>query len=371
MFAKPLATVLAVLALTACTVVDPNQQQPTTPAQPQAQPASQPVVEGPTAQQIAVQGPTAQPVATQGPTATFVGQAQGPGQAGTIPDGSNYGTVELTSGFMPDPRIVAGTSGGTMDASAFGPDCKGWIAHRPDHLFVAQGPFGRLRILAHSQADVTLVVLTPDNRYLCNDDAEGRDPMIESSFTPGTYRIWIGSFEQNTNSPYQLGFSERQNVTPSTLASGGPGDAPVAVATGTDSNFGTVTLSTGFEPDPHAVAGVSGGRLNATTVGSHCTGSIAPRPDHILQAQTGFNDLHILVRSDADTTLVMQAANGQVWCDDDTEGRNPVIHGPFAPGTYRIWVGSYQQGTESPYTIGFSELPNASTMALPAPASSP
>ena len=134
---------------------------------------------------------------------------------------SNFGTIELDAGFVPDPHTANGTSGGATNASSFGAECVGYISDTPDHLFVAKGAFANLRVMAHSQADITLVIQKPDGTYSCNDDSvDGTHPLVEGSFPPGTYKIWIGSYEQGTNSPYTLGFSELSSVTPTKLVSG-------------------------------------------------------------------------------------------------------------------------------------------------------
>ncbi len=150
------------------------------------------------------------------PTQPQAAQAQAAqAQAGE----SNFGTVTLTPGFMPDPHQVEGTSGGATDASTLGAGCVGFISGTPDHLFVASGVFSNLRILARSNADVTLVVQKPDGTYLCNDDFETTNPLVEGNFPAGTYKIWIGSYEQGVNSRYTLGFSELPTM-PSSLTLG-------------------------------------------------------------------------------------------------------------------------------------------------------
>lgn len=131
---------------------------------------------------------------------------------------SNFGTVSLVPGFAPDPHTADGTSGGNTDASTVNDACAGWIASSPDHLFVAGGAFASLRVMAHSDADLTLVIQKPDGSYLCNDDSDtGTDPLVSDAFAPGTYKIWVGSYEQGVNSRYTLGISEMDDTVPSSL----------------------------------------------------------------------------------------------------------------------------------------------------------
>lgn len=148
--------------------------------------------------------PQPQPTATQ-PIVPSQPQAQ-PQAGGNME--SNFGTVSLNAGFVPDPHVVNGTSGGGIDAATLSPSCSGWVSSTPDHILSAQSAFSTLRILAHSSADVTLVVQKPDGSYLCNDDSEGTDPVISASLAAGNYRIWVGSYEQGASAQYRLGFSE-------------------------------------------------------------------------------------------------------------------------------------------------------------------
>jgi len=122
------------------------------------------------------------------------------------------------------------------------------------------------------------------------------------------------------------------------------------------SNFGTITLLPGFTPDPHNAAGTSGGAANASNTNSSCRGWISSTPDHIFRAGRDFNFLRIFAESSGDTTLVIQTPNGQMRCNDDTYGRNPMVEGRFPAGTYRIWIGSYSEGENLRYQLKLTEL---------------
>jgi len=141
------------------------------------------------------------------------------------------------------------------------------------------------------------------------------------------------------------------------------------------SNFGTVRLASGFEPDPWGAQGTSGGEVSAQQ-SFGCAGWIDSRPDHILDLRSGFNYLRVEVTSNADTTLVVRGPGG-VFCDDDSAGnRNPRLEGQWQGGRYEVWIGSYQEGVMSRYQIQFSELaaqnaPVASAPQAPAPPPSP
>jgi hypothetical protein len=118
----------------------------------------------------------------------------------------DYGSFNLTPGFLPDPQIGTGLSGGGRSTS----DC-GYVgaADSPDHVLTVNGEFSYLRAFVEAPGDVTLLVEGPDGRY-CSDDVNGLMPEIAGSWPSGTYYIWIGDFagpSQGTHR-YQLFLSE-------------------------------------------------------------------------------------------------------------------------------------------------------------------
>ncbi|WP_417490509.1 peptidase S1 [Maricaulis sp.] len=110
--------------------------------------------------------------------------------------------------------------------------------------------------------------------------------------------------------------------------------------------FGSVSLNPGFLPDPHQAQLVAGGTIDASSLGSNCVGMIANAPDYRLQYGEGGSQLFIGVTSSADTTLVVNGPDGSWYCNDDTDGLNPLVGGagPMA-GQYDIWVGTYGSDT--------------------------
>lgn len=136
------------------------------------------------------------------------------------PGGSNFGTISIAPGFTPDPYVIEGTSGGGINAADLHADCQGQISGPPDHLLVAGGVFTNLRVMAHAEHDVTLIVERPDGTYLCNDDGEEglTHPIVDGMFAAGTYKIWVGSYDSSTLGRYTLGISEMPEPMPSTLS---------------------------------------------------------------------------------------------------------------------------------------------------------
>lgn len=123
----------------------------------------------------------------------------------------NFGSVSLNTGFLPDPQMLSGTSGGGMSASAMGPDCRGWVTPQPDHHMFLNTYFNWLRVFVRSSGDTTLVVQGPMGTR-CNDDRFGFNPAVEGAWSPGQYMIWVGSYSSGQMYPYQIGFTEIMSV---------------------------------------------------------------------------------------------------------------------------------------------------------------
>ena len=125
-------------------------------------------------------------------------------------------------------------------------------------------------------------------------------------------------------------------------------------------NYGTISLRTGFTPDPQVIALSSGGEINAESISPDCRGYISNAPDVRLNFSGGSSlPLIISVASRADTTLVVNAPDGRWYCDDDTgvNGLNPMVrfNRPLS-GRYEIWVGTYGNSSLQPANLHISEL---------------
>lgn len=109
-------------------------------------------------------------------------------------------------------------------------------------------------------------------------------------------------------------------------------------------NFGTADLSAGFQPDPYVVDLVAGGDIDASRLGGGCVGRITRQPDYRINYTAGSGlQLTIRVRSQEDTTLVVNGPAGRWLCNDDAgNGINPgVVYRSPQSGSYDIWVGTF------------------------------
>ena len=132
--------------------------------------------------------------------------------------------------------------------------------------------------------------------------------------------------------------------------------------------FGQVSLNAGFTPDPHSVAIVGGGPIDATPLGAGCWGSIADAPDYRLNYGAGGFPLIFSVLSNSDTTLIINDPFGNWICDDDSGGNlNPFVEiANPSSGQYDIWVGTFGGGAADA-TLNISELGTGGGQPPPPP----
>lgn len=120
----------------------------------------------------------------------------------------------------------------------------------------------------------------------------------------------------------------------------------------------SVDLEAGFTPDPHTIAVQAGGTDRNPIPGNGCAGHINnAQPTVRLNYTAGGSRLAIYVRSDLDTTLLVNDASGNWLCSDDFDGSDPaVILDNPASGPYNIWVGTYTRDASGQRaTVHFSE----------------
>jgi hypothetical protein len=283
-----------------------------------------------------------------------------PAEAQRLNNGATgtFGQVRLTSGFEPDPHNVTLNAGGAYDASQLGDNCSGYIATRPSFSLRYRAGELPLYIGAVANGDTTLVVRAPNGSWSCDDDSGGNlNPLVSwESPASGRYQIWVGRFGvQNETTPAVLHISEVGGPEAQTT-SGQQLDFTL------EPTYGSVDLVSGFQPDPHTQAISAGGAVDASTLGvAGCVGWVAQAPDYRVNWTAGSGALLLVfsVQAEADTTLVINDAQGNWVCDDDggNNGLNPAITftNP-ASGQYDIWVGTFSQGDLQPSALNVSEL---------------
>jgi hypothetical protein len=142
-----------------------------------------------------------------------------------------------------------------------------------------------------------------------------------------------------------------------------PGDS-VAAQGGLDftrnPNYGSVNLAPGFQPDPHTVQVTSGGGVNVASniTGTECRGFVTGAPDYRVNWSGTTSLLRLFFVGQGDTTLVVNDAAGNWYCDDDSFGTlHPAIDltNP-TPGQIDIWVGSFSSSSFVSGTLYVTEM---------------
>jgi hypothetical protein len=301
----------------------------------------------------------------------------------------NYGSVNLMTGFTPDPHTVQVTSGGAVNVASniTGTECRGFVTGSPDYRVNWSGTTSLLRFFFVSQGDTTLVVNDAAGNWYCDDDSFGTlNPTIDLvNPAPGQIDIWVGSFSSSTFVNGTLYVTEYAAVTPAAptgqgggLGSGGQGQGggltqptPTPMTGGGQSsasglnftaspNYGFVNLTAGFMPDPHTRAVTSGGNVSvsANLTGNECRGFVTSAPDYRVNWSGTTSLLRLFFVGQGDTTLVVNDAAGNWYCDDDSFGTlHPAIDltNP-TPGQIDIWVGSFSSGSFVSGTLYVTEM---------------
>lgn len=273
-----------------------------------------------------------------------------------------YGNQTLAAGFRPDPLTIEVVSGGDINIKALqlGDNCLGFAAADPDFVVELSERQARITFLIAAAEDTTLVIKRPDGNWSCNDDTNGVNPaLVYFNALPGAYRLWIGSYAQETYSDAILHIS---SAGPEALPTTATGPDPARAAL-----YGEVTLTPGFQPDPYTIQLIGGGRSRANDflADAACRGYISEAPDFSVLLSEGGAALWFAARSPADMTLIVNAADGSWHCSDDYFGSNPGIAFSYAAaGLYDIWVGSAEAGNYAAAVFSVSETaPEAGSVA--------
>ncbi len=226
----------------------------------------------------------------------------------------------------------------------------GYISRAEDRVALTYaGIGGALHIYAEGDGDLMLVVLQPDSTFLCDDDShEGLNPRVSIPDPDiGVYGIWVGGYSEGAISQATLHIT---TVDPDGTTTAGAPDLS------RDPTYGRVTLDGSFTPDPHTLSLSAGGSVDVDVSGCGY-GYVANAPDYNLTYTGSGTALSFYVRSDEDTTLLINRPDASWICDDDSLGdSNPVVTIPNAPsGLYNIWVGTYSDSGLTSATLFISK----------------
>ena len=145
--------------------------------------------------------------------------------------GDAFLTINPLAGFPLDPFLVTAQGGGPVAASTLAKDCIGYVPAKPTVTVDYKGKADLLKAFFYSDGDTTLVVQTPDGKYVCGDDTNRLvlDPTVEiKKPAQGRYNVWVGSAAAKDLVPGFLVFTARADMDASKLALGGLVKRPAA-----------------------------------------------------------------------------------------------------------------------------------------------
>lgn len=271
------------------------------------------------------------------------------------------GEIVLSGNFDPDPYTAYATAGGSVDVHelGIGSGCPGYTASAPDFRLNVNGSMSSLNIffIEDNGLDTTLVIRTPNDLYLCNDDSGySLDPMITiPNPQQGEYLIWIGSYWERGTFGGTL-YLTQQDLHPGNIYGQGELDPTLPPL------YGEISLRPGFSPNPYTVTVESGNSLDVWSMNiSGCGGYAESAPTLRLNWSGSTESLSIGFVDDlgGDTTMVVQGPTGQYYCNDDSNSSlNPTVRiANPASGEYNIWVNSYRRGESHRGALSITDVP--------------
>lgn len=120
--------------------------------------------------------------------------------------------TRMRRGFLPDPRMISGVAGGPLDANGLGGTCRGRVTALPTHIVTLMTDFDFVQLWLEADVELTMIVLTPEGRFLCDVGTENVVEVSMGRWAAGEYRIWVGTHEEDVTARHRLGISEIRRV---------------------------------------------------------------------------------------------------------------------------------------------------------------
>lgn len=241
-----------------------------------------------------------------------------------------YETLELKSGFQPDPHQITLSTGGDTAASEAGANCSGYVnGDQPDLDINFQAGQFPLTIYVESEADTTLVVYDADGNWHCNDDystASGSNPALQWRSPPsGNYNVWVGTYARGDMPQSVVKISERDPKW-------------TGMPSGASSSVSLVSSSDGIEWGDNTSQWANDGECDDPRFigeGAHSLNVDEDRYHDAADCQRLYEQGQIVLASNGDTA---SSASDIQWGDDTSQWSNdgecddPRFAGPGVNG---------------------------------------
>ncbi|MGF1469254.1 MAG: hypothetical protein ACFCGT_24290 [Sandaracinaceae bacterium] len=176
--------------------------------------------------------PTLSPEMTGGETVPLLGRMQA-GLATSATSG-RFRDRRLRRGFLPDPRRDDGEASGDVDVRGLGAGCRGFVEAEPNHVLLVgrvaedgdlcedfvdeeavahEFDYFRVQVMPPAAAArATLLVGTPDGRFLCASILEPTLAVEQDHWPVGCYPIWVGVRDRGERVPYEVVYTEARSA---------------------------------------------------------------------------------------------------------------------------------------------------------------
>jgi len=282
--------------------------------------------------------------------------------------------LDLVGGFQPDPSEHAYSVTGAYAAGDAVRGCPGFAGEAPSLTVGLQGANAPLHVYLVGEGLAGVVVAAPDGIFGCESpDIYGITHFRFGKIQSGDFQVWPLAAQAGATASGTLLISEIDL---------GPRDVAANTGLHIDPSLlppllSEVPLDPSAEPafGRHAMPAPGGtlevgitlaGGVPADDAGPGCVGLITQnRPDVTLSLGGLEPVLGITATSDHDTTLLVVAPDGSVYCNDDAANYNPaVVLNDAAPGEYAIWAGVYAGGEGQAASVRIGrEVPEGAQMA--------
>jgi hypothetical protein len=108
----------------------------------------------------------------------------------------NFGSVNLETGFTPDPHEKAILAGGSIPAASAKSGCEGKVSAAADYQVFFEPGSMDLTFLVEASEDTTLLINAPNGRWYCDDDSGGgvNPKVLITNPQAGRYDVWVGTY---------------------------------------------------------------------------------------------------------------------------------------------------------------------------------
>ncbi|HEY9632730.1 MAG TPA: hypothetical protein V6D14_04960 [Coleofasciculaceae cyanobacterium] len=113
--------------------------------------------------------------------------------------------IQLAPGFVPDPLVVTGTSGGSQAAQGCGK-----VGATPNHVFNLSDNFNYLRFSVQSAGQPTLLIQGPNGSSCVQADSFSKGTIqLPGYWEKGSYSVYVGDRAEGQNA-YTLSLTQKR-----------------------------------------------------------------------------------------------------------------------------------------------------------------